>query len=134
MSVFVLDSYALLAYFRAEEGGPSVEQLLNEAALGKKELLITTVNVGEVYYMAVRKDGQQKAELVWRLIQQFPISIVDANMQLTFTAANLKAKNKLSYADAYAAALAIQESATLVTGDREFDNLKGEKGFKVEYL
>lgn len=32
MAHFVLDSYALLAYFRKEEGGEKVEQLLNDAA------------------------------------------------------------------------------------------------------
>lgn len=134
MSTYVLDSYALLAYFRAEAGAAAVEQLLNDAASGKKELLMTSVNVGEVYYMAFRKNGQEKAELVWKLVRQFPITIVDADLALTYNAAKLKAKNRLSYADAFAAALTIQKKGTLITGDKEFENLKEEANFKVEYL
>ena len=134
MDVFVLDSFALLAYFRNEAGTEIVEQLLNEAMLGRNELFITNINAGEVYYVAFRKDGVKKAELVWKAIHEFPIILIEANINLTFKAANLKGRYKLSYADAFAAALAIDKKATLITGDKEFENLKSEPGFKVEYI
>jgi len=49
-------------------------------------------------------------------------------------AAAIKAKHSLSYADAFAAALAISKKAVLLTGDKEFESLIGETGFKVKYL
>ena len=134
MSTFVLDSYALLAYFRNEPGGEKVEQLLNETAEGKHSLHMTCINAGEVYYMAYRKDGADKAALVWKALHQFPITITEADSAFTFKAANIKARHKLSYADAFAAALSIGKKATLITGDNEFDCLVGETGFKVRYI
>jgi predicted nucleic acid-binding protein len=134
MAHFVLDSYAMLAYFRNEEGGEQVEQLLNEAVAGKHELYMACINAGEVYYMASRKDGVDKAGIVWKALQQFPIYIIEVDVAFTFKAAKLKAANKLSYAGAFAAVLTITKKATLVTGDREFDNLIKETGFKVKYI
>lgn len=134
MTAIVLDSFALLAYFRNEDGTEQVEQLLNEAALDKKQLFLTNVNAGEVYYIAYRKDGSEKAGLVWKAIQEFPIRLIEADMALTYKAANLKARYRLSSADAFAAALTIVKKATLITGDPEFNNLNGEKGFKVTFL
>jgi predicted nucleic acid-binding protein len=134
MAHFVLDSYAMLAYFRNEEGGEKVGQLLQEAAADKHELYMTCINAGEIFYMAWRKDGADKAALVWKALQQFPIHITEVDLAFTHKAALLKAKGKLSFADAFAAALAISKKATLITGDDEFESLKGETNFKVKYL
>ncbi len=134
MAKFVLDSYALLAFFRDECGADAVEKLLNEAAEDKHELYITTVNVGEVYYMSCRKDNVAKANQVWEAMKKFPLHFVEVDMDLSLAAAKIKANHKLSFADAFAAALTIQKKATLVSGDSEFDNLKGEANFKVKYI
>ena len=133
MAKFVLDSYALLAFFRDEPGADSVEKLLNEAAEDKHELYITVVNAGEVYYMSCRKDGVSKANQDWDAMRKFPLHFVEVNLDLTLATAKIKASYKLSYADAFAAALTIQKKATLVTGDDEYDNID-EAGFKVKYL
>ena len=134
MAKFVLDSYALLAFFRDEPGADVVEKLLNEAAEDKHELYITSVNAGEVYYMSCRKDSVSKANQVWEAMKKFPLHFVIADMDLSLAAAKIKANHKLSYADTFAAALTIQKKATLVTGDVEFETLVGEAGFKVKYL
>ena len=134
MAHFVLDSYALLAFFRNEDGAEKVEQILNEAVTDKHQLYMTCINAGEVYYMSSRKDGLAKAEITWKAMRQFPILIVDADLEFTLAAAKLKAKYSISYADAFAAALTIKRKATLITGDDEFEALKNEAGFKVKYL
>lgn len=134
MAHFVLDSYALLAFFRNEDGAEKVEQLLNDAVTGKHQLYMTCINAGEVYYMSSRKDGVAKAEIAWKAIRQFPILLIDADLEFTLAAAKLKAKYSISYADAFAAALTIKRKATLITGDDEFDALKNEAGFKAKYL
>ncbi len=134
MAKFVLDSYALLAFFRDETGADDVEKLLNEAAEDKHELYITVINAGEVYYMSSRKDSAVKATQVWEAMKKFPLHFITADMDLTLAAAKIKANYKLSYADAFAAALTIQKKATLITGDDEFQNLVGEAGFKVKYI
>lgn len=50
----------------------------------------------------------------------------------TYAATHLKARHPISYADAFAAALAQLESATLVTGDREFEAVQGV--IRIEWL
>jgi len=134
MANFVLDSYALLAFFRNEEGGEKIEQLLNEAAADKNELYLSCINAGEVFYMSVRKDGNAKADLVWKALLQFPVHIIDIDLESSLAAAKIKAKYSISYADAFAVALTIKKKATLITGDDEFDLLTGETNFKVKYI
>ncbi len=109
MAKYVLDSYALLAFFRDEPGADTVEKLLNEAAEDKHELYITSVNAGEVYYMSYRKDSAAKANQVWDAMKKFPLHFFDADMELSLAAAKIKANHKLSYADAFAAALTINK-------------------------
>ena len=134
MANYVLDSFAMLAFFRNETGADKVKQLLHDAAADKYELYMTCVNAGEVYYMSYRKDGAAKAELVWKALQQFPVHIVDIDLEFSLAAAKIKARHSLSFADAFAAALTIKRKATLITGDGEFETLVGETGFKVKYL
>ena len=50
----VLDSHALLAYFRQETGGERVKELLHKAATADRPLHMTEVNYAEVNYM-IRK-------------------------------------------------------------------------------
>jgi ribonuclease VapC len=134
MANFVLDSYAMLAFFRNEEGAAKVAQLLHDAANDKHELYMPCVNAGEVFYITYRKENPSKADIAWKALQLFPIHIVEADMDLTFAAAKLKARFSVSYADAFAAALTISKKAILITGDREFDALIKEPNFKVTYL
>jgi ribonuclease VapC len=134
MANYVLDSFALLAFFRDESGADIVEQLLNDAAEDKHELFITTVNAGEVFYMSHRKDGAIKAAFVWEAMKKFPLHFIEIDLEFSLEAAKIKASHKLSFADAFAAALTVQKKGTLVTGDDEFEALKGQAGFKVKYI
>jgi predicted nucleic acid-binding protein len=134
MKNIVFDSYALIALFRQEPGYELVRELLVKIAADEAEGYITTINIGEVYYMTCRKSNQKNAETALDALLKFPLQIVDADLKLSLEAAKLKAKYALSYADAFAAALTIVKKATLITGDDEFESLKNEPGFKVKYL
>jgi predicted nucleic acid-binding protein len=59
---------------------------------------------------------------------RLPIAIVSADEAQTRLAAELKAEQKLPYADCFAASLALIRQATLVTADSDFSKLK-RKGF-----
>lgn len=80
---FVLDSYAVLAHYQNEPGGPRVKAVLSRAEKG----------VADVY---------------------------------------LKAHHPISYADAFALALAQEKQAALLTGDPEFR--KVESLATIEWL
>ena len=119
MSV-VLDSFSLIAFFENESGAAKVAELLKNANENEKNLYLSVVNWGEVYYIMYRNGGRSAAEEALRNIESLPIEIVPADQEMTHIAAEFKANNKMSYADAFAAALTKQRKAKLVTGDKEF--------------
>ena len=124
MPVYVLDSYALLAYFNSEVGGEEVKQLLNTALGEEVTLYLSLINMGEIYYLIRRLRGLEKARETLETLHALPLTLCDANEERILEAAELKAVHPISYADAFAAALAQELGATLVTGDPEFANLE----------
>ncbi|MBS1747297.1 MAG: type II toxin-antitoxin system VapC family toxin [Bacteroidetes bacterium] len=134
MKKIVFDSYALITFFRKEPKYTVVRDLLVQAANNEIEALMSSVNAGDIFYMMARKSNIKNAEEVVKALHAFPVHFVDADFRNCMEAAALKAKYKFSYADAFAAALTIQQKAILITGDHEFDALKNETGFKVKYL
>jgi uncharacterized protein len=132
MKKYVMDSYALIAYLEGEESGKSVIPILEDALEGKADIYLSIINWGEIYYIALREGGEERAELYRSTISKYPITIVEANKELTLTAAKYKAYYKISYADAFAAGLAELKKATLITGDKEFKSL--EKEIKILWI
>lgn len=132
MKPVVLDSYALIAYLNKEEGYAVISELFEKCVDADEYAYMCVVNLGEVYYHALRVGGNQKATLVMEIVKALPIEIVDANTSLTIQAAEYKAYNKMSYADAYAAALTKSKKASLYTGDKEFKALENE--IKINWL
>ena len=128
MAIKILDSWALMALFNDEPAAEEVETLLRKAGAGTHKLLMCVVNWGEIYYSVMRGASAGMAEQKEREIASMPIELVavDADCHLVRQAAIFKATHKISYADAFAAALAKIRDAELVTGDREFKTLEGE--------
>ena len=122
----VLDSWALLAFFKGENAADGVEALLNKGAAEKARLFLCVVNWGEVYYGMWRAGGRIAADDVAADLMRMPIELVEVDLHLAKQAAIYKATNKMSYADAFAAALARIKHAELVTGDAEFKPLQKE--------
>ena len=128
----VLDSYALLAFLRGEPGEGHVAALLEKAGERDAPLQMTEVNYAEVKYTVIRKDGPERWAEIERDLPTLPIEYHVANRRLADFAADFKARFKISLADAFAAALAREKKAELVTGDREFKAL--EKEIKIVWL
>ena len=128
----VLDSHALLALLRDEPGGESVAQILERAGARDQPVHMTEVNYAEVQYMIRRKDGEAAWATIAGELKAAPIEFHPADRRLADTAADFKARFKISLADAFAAALAKDKKAELVTGDPEFKAL--EKEIKINWL
>src|SRR5579872_1089011 len=126
MPAKVLDSFALIAYFRDEPGAETMESLLISAGKKDNPLLMTDVNYAEVKYSIVKKDGADAWEEAAKILEGLPIEFHPTTRALADTAADFKARFKMSLADAFAAALAKERKAELVTGDTEFKPLEGE--------
>ena len=122
----ILDAYALIAFFEDEPGADFMRSLLLEAESGSLKLAMCVVNLGEVWYSIARTVSPNQADALIEEIRGMSIEIVDAGWELTHQAAIFKSKGSLSYADCYTAALGKLRRAEVVTGDPEFQKLKGE--------
>ena len=132
MPAKVLDSFALIAYFRDEPGAEMMEHMLVSAGKKDNPLLMTDVNYAEVKYSVVKKDGAQAWAEAAKILQGLPIDFCSTTRALADAAADFKARFKMSLADAFAAALAKERKAELVTGDPEFKPLDRE--IKIQWL
>jgi predicted nucleic acid-binding protein len=129
---FVLDSFAILALLGKEEGGDEVSALLQRTQKGSIQTLMTWVNVGEVAYIVERRWGTGQVYQVLGNLEATKVKIISVERELALTAAHIKAGHPLAYADAFAAALALIEKATLVTGDPEFKLL--ENSLSIQWI
>jgi len=120
----VLDSWAVLAYLEDENPGKQVAEILANAHEHGTSLLMTTINAGEVWYILAREVSETEAERAITDLKRLGIQFVDADWNLTRLAAGFKAKHRMSFADCFAAALAKEHKADLVTGDKEFQQVQ----------
>ncbi len=130
----VLDSWALIAFFEDEPAADAVEELIHRAAQQKHRLYLSVINWAEVYYTMERAGGRVVAEQTAAQIATLPIEIVGVadDLKIARQAAIYKASHKMSLADAFAAALAKEKKAELVTGDPEFK--AQAKEIKIQWI
>lgn len=122
----ILDTYALIAFYENESGADTVRAMLLKAVEGNMELVMSVINLGEVWYILARSSSSEIADRCIQEIRGMAIEIVDADWSLTRQAAIYKSKGRMSYADCFAAALAKVRGGEVVTGDKEFKILENE--------
>ena len=132
---FVLDSYALIGYLENESFSNKIEKILKKAKKGDSRLYLHVIHLGEVYYITLREQGRDSADLAFSRIKAFPLNLVQhIDDKLLLMAATLKANYPVSYADSFAAALAKINKCPLLTGDPEFKILEIEGIITIEWL
>ncbi len=132
MPTKVLNSFALMAFFEDEPGADFVRNVLLKAEDGTTHLLMSVVNLGEVWYSIARTNSAEVANQYIQEIMGMAIEIVEADWRLTHQAAIFKVNGNISYADCFAAAIAKIHKAELITGDPEFKILQDE--IKIEWI
>jgi predicted nucleic acid-binding protein len=131
----VLDSYALIGYLENEPFSDRIQQALTLAKKGALRLYFHAIQLGEVYYIILREQGQSVADLAYSRIKALPLKQIDLiDEELLLTAAGLKARYPISYADSFAAALAILNNCPLLTGDPEFKSLEKQGIITIDWL
>jgi predicted nucleic acid-binding protein len=110
----VLDSWAVLRYL--DDGGAAAREVAD--LVETTTPLMSWINLGEVHYIVRRLHGEDAATETIRDLRD----LIDPRLPtetLVLDAARIKADHPMSYADAFAAALAVSHGATLWTGDPE---------------
>jgi predicted nucleic acid-binding protein len=118
---YVLDANALLGFFEARHGAAQkIRKLFDEARRQERPLLMSAVTWGEVFYIELRRHGETGAQQAESVLQELPIVVITVDRERASRVGALKQKHSLGYADAFAAELAIERGAWLVTADPEF--------------
>jgi len=120
---YVLDANAVLDYVQDGPGAATMERVLREAFRGDAVLMISVINLGEVFYWLWRNKGEKKARQTLDDVTLLPLQIIPVDLPQALKAGELKALHKIPYADGIAAALAVARNATIVTSDRDFEKL-----------
>lgn len=128
----VLDSWAVLAYFEDEPAGAEVAKLIADARDSDLPLLMCVVNAAEVWYIIAREVSEPQADEAVASLRKIGVEFVEADWPLARLAGSLKAAHRMSFADCFAAALARNQKAELVTGDKEFRQVESE--LKIRWL
>lgn len=125
---YILDSFSLLAFFQKETGGETVKKLLEKAKKKEISLYFSEINLGEIYYIAIRDWGLDKAQKLLAGIYELPVNFVLPKRENILQAGEFKSKGNISYADCFVLDLAEKYDGTVVTGDPEFKKfLKKDK-------
>ena len=122
MKTYVLDAGALIRYLAAGAGEEKVAGLIQRATKGEVQLFISVINWGEALYSLARKAGLSKAKADLKSMSSC-VSPVEVNEMQAEAAAIVRLHYRLGYADCFAAVLAMNMNATLVTTDADFAKL-----------
>ncbi len=108
--------------------------MLEAAERREHKLLMNIVNLGEVFYVSAKlRDLAYAGWIIENLRSR--ITVVSAGDELVLAAARLKARHTISYADAFAAATAIERGSPLVTGDPELRTVtEREERLALEWI
>ena len=122
MKEYVLDANAVLRYAGTSGGGGEerVKALVEQSEQGHAWVMMSSVNLGEVFYIMRRSLDEMTTMARVHTIRE-AILVVVAEAGHATEAARLKHRYKLGYADGFAAGLALERNATLVSADASFE-------------
>ena len=120
---YVLDTSAWLTLIEDEEGADEVQKIIEESIEDKSEIYVSFMTYMEIYYITLQEQDEKEAQSRIELISGLPVFKIESSENVGNIAAQFKAKNRISVADAWIAALAETEKAILVHKDPEFDQL-----------
>jgi ribonuclease VapC len=86
---------------------------------------MSAINVGEVYYFLRKKSGVVAAHKWRELSGTLPVMIDIPAAGAIWSAAEIKGRFPISYADAFAAELGQRHGCAVITGDPEFRSVAG---------
>ena len=121
MSGFLLDTSALLALRDNEQGANRVSEIL----IGDLPCYGSFMTLMEVFYRVWKDEGEAAGREAYADCLALSAIWIHESTGLLERAAQVKATHRLSLADAWIAATALELDATLVHKDPEFENLPG---------
>ncbi len=125
MSVYVLDTSALLAYIENEDGMADIERIFMETLANRHTLYISVISGIEVFYITHQEQGVDMARERLQLLLDLPLIQEPVHPDDVACIGEFKATHSMSFADCCIAGLAKQKSGILIHKDPEFEQLEG---------
>ena len=128
--IYVLDSCALIAYYRDEQGALAVAPIIES-----RQALMHALNLCEFYYDCSRTIGRDNAlRLLFNARTMVKVD-KDVGEDFLVRVGDLKARGGIALADCFAAALAIRTNGIVVTADhREFEPIAAGGHCRVQFF
>lgn len=125
---YVLDTTALVSYFKAEPLGARVRDMLLQPP---SNILLPFMTIMEAQYVLARTFPPAQVEQLIATLRGLGAPIIESNPAWGAAAARLKARGGLSLADSWIASLAMMHDAELVHNDPEFDRVEGLRSYRL---
>ena len=133
MTVFVLDSSAVIRYIDNEAGGDRVNAIFKACVKRQAEVCLSAVQWGEVAGNLRTRFGASQQKRILDSLIPMEVEIVPVSAERAVRAAELRVDRSISYADAFALDLAMDSAdRVLVTADNDFK--KVDDMARIEYL
>ena len=118
---YVLDTSALVSYFKDEPEAGQVEVVLRQP----DDLMIPFMTMMELRYVLLRAYSVSHVDQIIETLRSCGASIVESSPVWGIQGAEIKARGGVSLGDAWIASLALMHDAELVHKDPEFDRVEG---------
>jgi predicted nucleic acid-binding protein len=131
--VLILDFWPIMEWLKDRNPvADRVALLLDSAKIGINRLLLSSINLGEIYYNCWKEWDEARADATLEMLRKHPIQVVHPTKEVVLRAARVKAQYAISYADAVV--LAIEFGGSVLTGDREFLPLATDGVLNVDWI
>src|SRR5580693_8738490 len=96
--VLVLDSWPVMEWLKRREPATTrFDGLLDDAKAGKVRLVMSTINLGEVYYNCIDVWQQPRADVILTDFRELPIEIFHPSQEDALRAARIKGLYRGAY-------------------------------------
>ncbi len=119
----LVDSSGWLEYFADSANAPNFAPAIENTS----ELIVSTINIYEVFKKVLRQRDENSALQAIALMQQ--AQVIDMSSQIALSAAELSVKQKIPMADSIIYSTAKFYDATVWTQDGDFKDLPNVKFF-----
>ena len=131
----ILDAWPVMEWAEGKEPAASEFAALIEAAeRGEFQLSMSRINHGEVVYLVRKNFSATMASEFLDSFRNFPLQLLSVSDGLIDAAVELKSRFPISFADAFAAAQAMEFNVPLLTGDRDFLLLRDAGLLRVHWV
>nr|CBH36731.1 conserved hypothetical protein containing PIN domain [uncultured archaeon] len=117
----LIDSWAWIEYFRGSKAGEQIKGVIEDS---EEKMVISTINIAEVYRSILRFYSEDFAEEKIEAMKQRAF-VCDVIEEIAVEAAKIKHKKKWGLGDSLIYATAKKEGARVLTGDPDFKDVEG---------